>query len=41
MSSAGPLCGYRVIELGQLIAGPFTGSMLGYFGTEVIKIEPP
>ncbi|MDP6189878.1 MAG: CaiB/BaiF CoA-transferase family protein [Gammaproteobacteria bacterium] len=41
MSSAGPLCGYRVIELGQLIAGPFTGSMLGYFGAEVIKIEAP
>ena len=39
--SAGPLSGYRVIELGQLIAGPFTGSMLGYFGAEVIKIEPP
>lgn len=37
----GPLSGYRVIELGQLIAGPFTGSMLGYFGAEVIKIEPP
>ena len=39
--SSGPLSGYRVIELGQLIAGPFTGSMLGYFGAEVIKIEPP
>jgi crotonobetainyl-CoA:carnitine CoA-transferase CaiB-like acyl-CoA transferase len=39
--STGPLSGYRVIELGQLIAGPFTGSMLGYFGAEVIKIEPP
>ena len=39
--SKGPLAGYRVIELGQLIAGPFTGSMLGYFGAEVIKIEPP
>ena len=41
MSTQGPLTGYRVIELGQLIAGPFTGSMLGYFGAEVIKIEPP
>ena len=30
----------RVIEMGQLIAGPFTGSVLGYFGAEVIKIEP-
>lgn len=37
----GPLSGYRVIELGQLLAGPFTGCMLGYFGAEVIKIEPP
>jgi crotonobetainyl-CoA:carnitine CoA-transferase CaiB-like acyl-CoA transferase len=37
----GPLRGYRVIELGQLLAGPFTGCMLGYFGAEVIKIESP
>ncbi len=36
-----PLSGIRVIELGQLLAGPFTGCMLGYFGAEVIKIEPP
>lgn len=36
-----PLAGVRVIELGQLLAGPFTGCMLGYFGAEVIKIEPP
>jgi len=35
-----PLAGMRVIEMGQLIAGPFTGSVLGYFGAEVIKIEP-
>ena len=35
-----PLSGMRVIEMGQLIAGPFTGSVLGYFGAEVIKIEP-
>lgn len=33
--------GYRVIELGQLLAGPFAGCMLGYFGAEIIKIEPP
>lgn len=38
---AKPLEGIRVIELGQLLAGPFTGSILGYFGAEVIKIEPP
>ena len=36
-----PLEGLRVIELGQLLAGPFAGCMLGYFGAEVIKVEPP
>ena len=41
MNNSGPLAGYRVIELGQLLAGPFAGCMLGYFGAEVIKIEPP
>jgi len=30
-----------VLEMGQLIAGPFASCMLGYFGAEVIKIEPP
>ena len=41
MKSSGPLVGYRVIELGQLLAGPFAGCMLGYFGAEVIKVESP
>ena len=36
-----PLHGLRVIEMGQLLAGPFAGCILGYFGAEVIKIEPP
>lgn len=36
-----PLDGIKVLEMGQLIAGPFAGCMLGYFGAEVIKIEPP
>lgn len=36
-----PLQGLRVVELGQLLAGPFAGCMLGYFGAEVIKVEPP
>ncbi len=38
---ARPLDGIRVLEMGQLIAGPFAGCMLGYFGAEVVKIEPP
>ena len=38
---AGALRGVRVIEMGQLIAGPFAGKMLGEFGAEVIKIEAP
>jgi crotonobetainyl-CoA:carnitine CoA-transferase CaiB-like acyl-CoA transferase len=39
--TARPLDGVRVLELGQLMAGPFAGTVLGYFGAEVIKIEPP
>ena len=35
------LQGLRVIEMGQLIAGPFAGKTLGEFGADVIKIEPP
>lgn len=38
---AGPLDGVRVVEMGQLIAGPFCGQLLGDFGADVIKIEPP
>src|ERR1700752_4386956 len=38
---SGPLAGLRVIEMGQLIAGPFAGKTLADFGAEVIKIEPP
>jgi formyl-CoA transferase len=37
----GPLAGVRVIELGMLLAGPFTGRLLGDMGAEVIKVEPP
>ncbi len=39
--ATGPLAGLRVIELGVLLAGPFCGQVLGDFGAEVIKIEPP
>ena len=35
------LAGLKVIEMGQLIAGPFASKLLGEFGAEVIKIEPP
>ncbi|HVS62841.1 MAG TPA: CoA transferase [Thermoanaerobaculia bacterium] len=36
----GPLAGLRVVELGQLLAGPFCATVLGYFGAEVVKVEP-
>ena len=41
MGASRPLEGIRVVELGQLIAGPFAGSVLAYFGAEVVKVEPP
>ncbi len=37
----GALAGLKVVEMGQLIAGPFAGKTLGDFGADVIKIEPP
>ena len=36
-----PLQGIKVVELGQLIAGPFAAKILAEFGAEVIKVEPP
>ena len=39
--AGGPLAGLKVIELGQLIAGPFAARTLADFGAEVVKIEPP
>lgn len=41
LPTAGALAGVRVVEMGQLIAGPFAGKTLGEFGAEVIKIEAP
>ncbi|WP_047787161.1 CaiB/BaiF CoA transferase family protein [Variovorax paradoxus] len=40
-ASTGPLAGLKVLEMGQLIAGPFAAKTLADFGADVIKIEPP
>lgn len=40
-TTVGPLQGLKVLEMGQLIAGPFAAKTLGDFGADVIKIEPP
>jgi crotonobetainyl-CoA:carnitine CoA-transferase CaiB-like acyl-CoA transferase len=37
----GPLTGLRVAEFGQLIAGPYVGTLLADFGADVIKVEAP
>ncbi|MBE7162359.1 MAG: CoA transferase, partial [Williamsia herbipolensis] len=37
----GPLADLRVVEMGQLLAGPFCGQLLADFGAEVIKLEAP
>ncbi|MGH6650590.1 MAG: CaiB/BaiF CoA transferase family protein [Sphingopyxis sp.] len=39
--SAGALEGLKVVEMGQLIAGPFCGQLLGDMGAEIVKLEPP
>ncbi len=40
-TGTGPLAGLRLIEMGTLLAGPFCGQLMGDFGAEVLKIEPP
>jgi formyl-CoA transferase len=40
-AATGPLAGIKVVEMGQLIAGPFCGQLLGDMGADVIKLEPP
>lgn len=40
-ANTGPLAGLKVIEMGQLIAGPFAAKTLADFGADVVKIEPP
>ncbi len=39
--NTGALKGLKVVEMGQLIAGPFCGQLMGDMGADVIKIEPP
>jgi formyl-CoA transferase len=41
VENTGALKGLRVVELGQLLAGPFCGQLLGDMGADVIKVEPP
>lgn len=40
-TNQGALSGLKVVEMGQLIAGPFCGQLLGDMGAEIIKLEPP
>lgn len=39
--TTGPLAGLRVLEMGTIIAGPFAARILGDYGADVVKIEPP
>jgi len=41
LSAAGPLAGLRVVEIGQVLAGPYAGAILSDLGAEVVKVEKP
>jgi succinate--hydroxymethylglutarate CoA-transferase len=41
MQGRGPLTGVRVLEFGQIAAGPFAGSLLADLGADVVKVENP
>ena len=40
-SANGPLAGLRILEFGQIAAGPFAGSLLADLGADVVKVEKP